>query len=70
MLSRKHFEVLLRKAIENILVPLFGSEWLKDRKGMTLRFEDVKHYQRIIYVLQQTERIMQEINGIMAEQKN
>ena len=27
--------------------------------SMTLSFEDVKHYQRIIYVLQQTERIMQ-----------
>lgn len=41
-----------------------AQKWLKDRKGMTLSFEDVKHYQRIIYVLQQTERIMQEINVI------
>lgn len=39
-----------------------AQKWLKDRKGMTLSFEDVKHYQRIIYVLQQTERIMQEIH--------
>ena len=31
---------------------------------MTLGFEDVKHYQRIIYVLQQTERLMQEIDEI------
>ena len=38
-----------------------AQKWLKDRKGMTLSFEDVKHYQRIIYVLQQTERIMNEI---------
>ena len=41
-----------------------AQKWLKDRKGMTLSFEDVKHYQRIIYVLQQTERIMQEIDDI------
>ncbi len=42
-----------------------AQKWLKDRKGMTLSFEDVKHYQRIIYVLQQTERIMQEIDCIL-----
>ena len=29
---------------------------------MTLDFKDVKHYQSIIYVLQQTARIMQEID--------
>ena len=39
-----------------------AQKWLKDRKGMTLSLEDIKHYQRIIYVLQQTERIMQEID--------
>ena len=42
-----------------------AQKWLKDRKGMTLSFEDVKHYGRIIYVLQQTERIMQEIDKLM-----
>ena len=41
-----------------------AQKWLKDRKGLTLSFEDVKHYQRIIYVLQQTERIMQELDDI------
>jgi len=41
-----------------------AQKWLKDRKGMTLSFEDVKHYQLIIYVLQQTERIMREIDDI------
>ena len=40
-----------------------AQKWLKDRKGMTLSFEDVKHYQRIIYVLQQTERIMNDIDS-------
>ena len=41
-----------------------AQKWLKDRKGMTLSFEDVKHYGRIIYVLQQTERLMQEIDDV------
>ena len=41
-----------------------AQKWLKDRKGMTLTFEDVRHYSQIIYVLQQTERIMQEIDNI------
>ncbi len=42
-----------------------AQKWLKDRKGMTLSFDDVIHYGRIIYVLQQTERIMQEIDNIL-----
>lgn len=41
-----------------------AQKWLKDRKGMALDFNDVKHYQSIIYVLQQTDRIMQEIDNI------
>ena len=41
-----------------------AQKWLKDRKGMMLSFEDVKHYQRIIYVLQQTESVMAEIDVI------
>lgn len=40
-----------------------AQKWLKDRKGITLDFQDVKHYERIIYVLQQTDRIMQEIDA-------
>ena len=42
-----------------------AQKWLKDRKGLILSFEDVKHYGNIIYVLQQTERIMQEIDEII-----
>lgn len=42
-----------------------AQKWLKDRKGQTLSFEDVKHYGRIIYVLLQTERVMGEIDSIM-----
>ncbi len=41
-----------------------AQKWLKDRKGMTLSFEDVKHYGNIIYVLQQTEQLMKEIDLI------
>ena len=44
-----------------------AQKWLKDRKGLTLSIEDVRHYQRIIYVLQQTARIMQEIDSLMGE---
>ena len=46
-----------------------AQKWLKDRKGMTLSFEDVKHYERIIYVLQQTKYIMQEIDNIILKKK-
>jgi len=42
-----------------------AQKWLKDRKGLTLSFDDVKHYGCIIYVLQQTERLMKEIDSIM-----
>ncbi len=45
-----------------------AQKWLKDRKGMTLSFEDVKHYGSIIYVLQQTERLMGDIDNLMTEQ--
>ena len=41
-----------------------AQKWLKDRKGRVLSFEDLTHYEQIIYVLQQTERIMQEIDSI------
>lgn len=46
-----------------------AQKWLKDRKGMTLSFEDVKHYQRIIYVLLQTERLMNEIDSMNNKNK-
>ena len=43
-----------------------AQKWLKDRKGQILSIKDVKHYQCIIYVLQQTERIMNEIDKIIS----
>ena len=42
-----------------------AQKWLKDRKGMTLGFEDVKHYQQIIYVLLQTEKMMGDVDDII-----
>ena len=38
-----------------------AQKWLKDRKGRTLSFDDVKHYQRILKVLAETDRIMSTI---------
>lgn len=38
-----------------------AQKWLKDRKGRALSFEDVKHYQRILKILSETSRIMEEI---------
>ena len=38
-----------------------AQKWLKDRKGRALSFDDVKHYQRILKVLSETNRIMQTI---------
>ncbi|MEI6756923.1 MAG: type ISP restriction/modification enzyme [Chlorobium sp.] len=41
-----------------------AQKWLKDRKGKELNFEDVRHYQRIIVALSETNRIMGEIDKI------
>lgn len=37
-------------------------KWLKDRKGRTLSPEDITHYQRIVVALQETIRLMQQID--------
>jgi Type ISP C-terminal specificity domain len=39
-----------------------AQKWLKDRKGRSLNFEEVKHYQRILKVLSETDRIMRTIS--------
>lgn len=41
-----------------------AQKWLKDRKGRTLDYQDLLHYGRIIYALEQTDRIMKEIDEI------
>ena len=38
-----------------------AQKWLKDRKGRTLSWEDIRHYQKIIKILTETDRIMREI---------
>jgi len=39
-----------------------AQKWLKDRKGRTLSFDDIMHYQRIIVALKMTEEIMTQIS--------
>ena len=40
-------------------------KWLKDRKGRTLSDEDVGHYQKIVVALNETIRIMAEIDEVI-----
>ncbi|MEA3451123.1 MAG: type ISP restriction/modification enzyme, partial [Bacteroidota bacterium] len=44
-----------------------AQKWLKDRKGRTLNFDDILHYQKIIVVLSETDRLMKEIDKIEIE---
>ncbi len=44
-----------------------AQKWLKDRKGRTLNFEDIVHYQKIILALSETDRLMKEIDKIEIE---
>jgi predicted helicase len=38
-------------------------KWLKDRKGRTLTFTDLRHYQKIVVALAETIRLMAEIDA-------
>tara|TARA_R110002072_G_scaffold29206_5_gene92760 strand:- start:127 stop:3330 length:3204 start_codon:yes stop_codon:yes gene_type:complete len=38
-----------------------AQKWLKDRKGRALGYDDIRHYQKIIKILAETDRIMQQI---------
>jgi predicted helicase len=38
-----------------------AQKWLKDRKGRSLSWEDIGHYQNIVKILLETDRIMREI---------
>jgi predicted helicase len=42
-----------------------AQKWLKDRKGRTLNFEDILHYQKIIVALMETDRLMKEVDGVL-----
>ncbi|MEA1928313.1 MAG: type ISP restriction/modification enzyme, partial [Candidatus Auribacterota bacterium] len=41
-----------------------AQKWLKDRRGRKLSFEDIRHYQKIIVALTETDRLMKEIDKI------
>ncbi len=41
-----------------------AQKWLKDRKDRELSYEDIRHYQKIIVALTQTDRLMKEIDMI------
>ncbi len=42
-----------------------AQKWLKDRKGRTLNFDDILHYQKIIVALTETDRLMKEVDEVM-----
>lgn len=39
-----------------------AQKWLKDRKGRTLTYDDIRHYQKIIVALFETDRVMREVD--------
>lgn len=41
-----------------------AQKWLKDRRGRTLDFVDILHYQKIMVALTETDRIMNQIDAI------
>ena len=40
-------------------------KWLKDRKGRTLSYDDLTHYQKIVVALKETIRLMEEIDQLI-----
>jgi predicted helicase len=42
-----------------------AQKWLKEHKGLILRYDDRRHYQRIIRILKETGEIMKEIDKII-----
>jgi hypothetical protein len=42
-------------------------KWLKDRKGRTLSFEDIQHYQRVVAALVETIGLMGQIDAAIEE---
>lgn len=40
-----------------------AQKWLKDRKDRELTYDDIAHYRKIITVLEETDRLMKEIDG-------
>ncbi|NQY25740.1 MAG: N-6 DNA methylase [Piscirickettsiaceae bacterium] len=46
-----------------------AQKWLKDRHGRTLNIEDIRHYLNIITALVETDRLMNEIDGVIGKVK-
>ncbi|WP_346864230.1 type ISP restriction/modification enzyme [uncultured Draconibacterium sp.] len=44
-----------------------AQKWLKDRKGRTLTFHEIEHYQKIIVALTETGRLMKDIDLVGVE---
>ena len=42
-------------------------KWLKDRKGRTLSYENIQHYQRIVAALAETITLMEKIDETIEE---
>src|SRR6266487_344521 len=40
-------------------------KWLKDRKGRTLSYEDIEHYQQVVAVLDETISLMKQIDSVI-----
>jgi hypothetical protein len=40
-------------------------KWLKDRKGGTLTYEELTHYQKVMVALKETIRLMAEIDELI-----
>ena len=42
-----------------------AQKWLKDRKGRTLTYDELTHYQKVIVALKETIRLMEEIDELI-----
>lgn len=47
-----------------------AQKWLKDRKGRALSYDDIRHYQKIVKILAETDRIMAGIEMPMSDNKS
>lgn len=45
-----------------------AQKWIKDRRGRTLSWDDIRHYQSIVKICAETDRIMKEINLPLREE--
>lgn len=42
-----------------------AEKWLKDRRDRELSIDEIRHYQKIIVALVETDRLMQEVDGVL-----